>query len=140
MNEQPDIDQLITQAIELKQMAAAGGSIVAEAQLGQEIHRLNEIMDINDLMPGEETLLGMAASERDGSKFSELFLSHIRQKLCSEDGEFYKLIRDGLSASVGAILTALIAALPIPAVALSILVPLSVVICHSGLDAYCGLG
>jgi hypothetical protein len=60
--------------------------------------------------------------------------------MCGRDGQFSKLIQSGLQGSVGAVVAALAAALSLPAAALALLVPIAVIISHSGLEAFCEAG
>jgi len=61
----------------------------------------------------------------------------VRANLCASDGEFAKMMAAGLQGSVGAIVASLATALALPVAALGLLVPMAVLIVHSGLEAFC---
>jgi len=131
-----ELDDLVTAALDLK--AKSGNQLgPVYAALSDEIVRLNDEIDLDALLPDMAGGLGMAAKKRDGETFANLFLGRIRSNLCSKDGEFNKLIGAGLNTSVSGVLSGLVVTLGLPVVALPILVPIAVLICHSGLEAFC---
>ena len=132
-----DIDDMISQAIVLKHRAETEGIGPIRELLVSEIDSLGKQIDLDAMLPGTGGKLGMAAEQRDSESFFNVFSDQIRDNLCRKGGEFNKLIRQGPQSSVGAILTALVMTLGVPMVALSLLVPIAVLICHSGLEAYC---
>lgn len=132
-------DDLLKSAFALNDEIKDGNLEPARAQLAAEIARLNQEFDLDALLPGEGGGLGMAAKRRDPSKFYDLFVERVRANICAKDGEFTKLIRQGIQSSVGATLTALVLALRLPGAMLTLLVPMAVLICHSGLEAFCAM-
>jgi hypothetical protein len=132
-------DELLKSAFALDEKIIGGDLEPARAQLTSEINRLNQEYDLDALLPGEGSGLGMAAKRRDPSKFYDLFVERIRANMCAKDGEFTKLIHQGIQSSVGATLTALVLYLSLPAGLLTLLVPIAVLISHSGLEAFCAL-
>ncbi|AYG57944.1 hypothetical protein QD460_06685 [Rhizobium jaguaris] len=132
-------DDLLKSALMLNDEIKDGNLEPARTQLASEIGRLNQEFDLDALLPGGGGELGMAAKRRDVSKFYDLFIERVRANLCAKNGEFTKLIRQGIQSSVGATLTALVLALHLPGAVLTLLVPMAVLICHSGLEAFCAL-
>lgn len=133
------LDDLLKSAFLLNDTIKDGDLTPVRAQLTTEIERLNQEFDLDALLPGESAGLGMAARRRDSDAFYKLFMERVRANLCAKDGEFTKLIRQGIQSSVGATLTALVISLSLPAGLLTLLVPIAVLICHSGLEAFCAL-
>ncbi len=132
-------DDLLKSALALNDQIVDGNLEPARTKLASEIERLGQEFDLDALLPGEGGGLGMAAKRRDASTFYDLFIKRVRANLCAKNGEFTKLIRQGIQSSVGATLTALVLALQLPAAMLTLLVPMAVLICHSGLEAFCAL-
>jgi hypothetical protein len=132
------LDDVIVEAIALRQKTEGGDLTAAYAAMERDLAQLSRELDVTTLLPGgPDAALGMAAKEKNAKRFYAVFKKRIRANLCDGDGEFAKLIRAGVQGSVGAIVTALAAALSLPAAALTILVPLAVIISHSGLEAFC---
>jgi hypothetical protein len=93
---------------------------------------------IDAIIPqGADARLGFALRSADGKTFFQVYSKLIRKSLCSPRGEFNKLIKSGLKVSAGAVLPAIVTALGIPTVALAVIVPVSVIIAKTGLDAFC---
>jgi hypothetical protein len=132
------LDQLITSAFALDSSIKDGDLGPVRANLSEEIERISRDYDLDTLLPGGSGGgLGMAAKRRDPDTFYKLFIERVRANLCAKNGEFTKLIRHGIHSSVGATLTALVLTLGLPGATLTLLVPLAVLICHSGLEAFC---
>ncbi len=132
-----DLDELIEEAIALKNDVAKNGIGVANDRLEIELAEAVKQFDLNAVIPGEDNSMGLAAKGGDSQTFMSLFTKRIRANLCDGNGEFTKLIRNGLHTSVGATLTALVTALGLPAALLPLLIPIAVIISYSGLEAFC---
>ena len=76
---------------------------------------------------------------KDGKSFWAIYKELIRKRLCQKTGELNKLLKSGIHASVGSILTAIVTGLGIPVVALTIMIPIAVIIFNTGIDAFCAL-
>ena len=96
---------------------------------------------IESIIPqGTDSRLGFSLRAADGRTFFDIYSKLLRNSLCSPKGEFNKLIKSGLSkASAGAVLTTIVSSLGIPAVALTVIVPVAVIIAKIGLDGFCEL-
>jgi hypothetical protein len=101
----------------------------------------NDGYPIEAIIPqGTDARLGFSLKTTDGRAFFQVYSKLIRKSLCSPRGEFNKLIKSGLSkASAGAVLTTIVTSLGIPAIALTVIVPVAVIIAKTGLDAFCEL-
>lgn len=133
------LDKLVRSALELDELVSVSGLEPAHAVLLEELDRVKGEVDLDALLPDCGGALGMAANQRDPISFERLFLAHIRKQLCSKNGEFHKLVLRGLDTSVSATLTAMVMQLSLPVAALPLLIPISVMICQSGLRAFCQL-
>lgn len=133
------MDEAIESAIELKEVVAKDGVASAHSELEKAIRAFEtEGYPLESIIPqGEDAHLGFSLRSADGRSFFEIYSALIRNRLCTAHGEFSKLIRAGLNQSVGAVLTAIVTSLGIPAVALGIMIPIAVMIANTGLDAFC---
>lgn len=133
-------DEALKEAIALKSAVEATGIEVANTRLEAELIEISTQFDLNAFVPGDDNTMGMAAKKGDAKAFVPLFKKRIRANLCDPNGEFTKLIQTGLHTSVGAVLTALVTALALPAAVLSLLIPIAVIVSYSGLEAFCEMG
>ncbi|MFN0192835.1 MAG: hypothetical protein ACKVP5_12820 [Aestuariivirga sp.] len=132
------LDDAIEQAIALNRQIKDGNIEPAYASMQAQLAAVSQELDISTLLPGGPSAeLGMAAKKMDAPGFYAVFKSRIRANICAPSGEFGKLMQPGLHGSVGAIVTALAAALSLPAVALPLLVSIAVLISQSGIEAFC---
>jgi hypothetical protein len=135
------LDQAIVEAIELAESVHGDDLDPVFAALEDRIDHVSREVDLMTLLPGgPNAALGMAIKGKDAQGFYSIFKARLRANLCARDGEFSGLIREGFQGSVGAVVSALAITLSLPAAALPLLVPLAVIICHSGLEAFCEAG
>jgi hypothetical protein len=133
-----NLDEAVAVAIELKK--SSGNSVdPVYLTLEKAIHDFeSDGFPLESIIPqGEDARLGFSLKRADGKSFSQIYLGMIRDRLCSDGGEFQKLIKSGLSSSVSAILTVIVSSLGIPLAALGIMIPIAVIISNTGLDAFC---
>jgi hypothetical protein len=133
------LSQAIESAEALSRNVRPASDAAAYEALEQSLRAFaNEGYPVESIIPhGTEATLGFSLRTVDGRTFFEVYGTLLRRKLCTEDGEFSKLMRSGVNSSVGAILTAIVAALGIPVAALGVMVPVAVIIANTGLDAFC---
>jgi hypothetical protein len=81
--------------------------------------------------------LGFSLKRADGKTFWEIYSKAIRKSLCDEKGEFNKLFKNNITASVTAIVAALVSGLGLPLFALGIVAPIAAIIATTGVDAFC---
>jgi len=135
-----NLDEAVAAAIELRKFSSSSFEPVYSA-LEKAVHDFERKgFPLESIIPqGQEARLGFSLKRADGRTFSQIYLSMIRDRLCSDGGEFQKLIKSGLSSSVSAILTVIVSSLGIPFAALGIMIPIAVIISNTGLDAFCEL-
>ena len=92
---------------------------------------------IESILPSGETSLGFSLFEINGEAFWKSYSKLLRKSLCEDNGELNKLINSGINSSVGAVLTAIVTAIGLPAIALTIAIPIAVIIVNTGLKAFC---
>ncbi len=132
------LDEAISRAIDLNSQVVDGDLGPVYADMEAEMEKVSNDYDISTLLPGGPNAeLGMAARKKDARSFYSHFRARVRANLCSPDGEFSKMIAASVQGSVGAIVASLATALALPVAALGLLVPIAVLIVHSGLEAFC---
>ena len=134
-----EMDQAIANALRLNKAVSDNGVGIAYSELDQAIRSFEgEGYPLDAIIPqGADAHLGFSLRRADGKSFFDIYAGLIRKNLCGGDGEFNKLVKSGLNTSVGAILTAIVTTLGIPAVALGIMIPIAVIIANTGIDAFC---
>ena len=132
------LDQAITEAIALKQKVEREGINAGFSALDSAVKAFeNEGIPIDVLIPqGQETSLAFSFKSE---AFWPTYRDLLRNRLCDEEGELYKLVSSGISTSVGAVLTAIVTALGIPRIALGVMIPIAVIIVNTGVDAFCAI-
>lgn len=135
------IDEAIQLATKLNEDINRKGVASAYSELERAIRAFeNEGYPLDCIIPtGEDSRLGFSLRSADGRTFFQIYSNLIRKRLCTPNGEFNKLIKGGVNSSVGAVLTAIVSSLGIPAVALGIMIPVAVIIANTGIDAFCAL-
>jgi hypothetical protein len=133
------MDQAINAAIELNEEIGRRGIKSAYSELEKAVRSFEKNgYPLESIIPhGEDTGLGFSLRRTDGKTFFAIYSSLIHKKLCKPGGEFNKLIKTGIDSSVGAVLTAIVTSLGIPLVALSIMIPIAVIIFNTGIEAFC---
>jgi hypothetical protein len=93
----------------------------------------------SDLLPaGAEPGLGFSLNEkRDGKTLWQAIAISGRASLCAPDGDLSKRLVGAGKTSTGALVTAIMAALGLPAIAVAIAISLAGVILAIGLPAFC---
>ncbi|WP_265548379.1 hypothetical protein [Roseomonas mucosa] len=132
-----DLKRFADDAEALLKQATDGGLTPVYARLGEEMERARGVVAFDSLFPELQGALGMAAEGRDPHKFASLFLERIRFNLCRRGGRFDAEIRTGVNSSVSATLTALSMRFGLPEEVMPLLVPITVLIAISGLEAFC---
>jgi hypothetical protein len=137
-----EMDQAIREAMKLNEAVGQSGMHTAYAGLENALKQFeNDGYPIESIVPGGQSGgLNFSGKSMNGNAFFDVYAKLIRKSLCAKDGEFNKLIKSGLSSSVGAVLTAIVTALGIPLVALGVMVPIAVILTHTGLEAFCAIG
>ena len=133
------MDEAIEAAIRMNRLTPGGDVAAAFPELERAVQDFErQGYPIESIIPGGKAAsLGFSFTRVDGKTFFDVYARLIRDKLCTKDGEFNKLIENGLSSSVGAVLTAIVTALGIPLVALGVMIPVAVIITKTGLEAFC---
>lgn len=136
-----EMDQAIRQALELNEVVARDGTGAAYLGLEQAMKVFQQQgYPLESIVPGGGgAALGFSIKGLSGQAFFDTYAKLLRKNLCAPNGEFNKLIRSGLSSSVGAVLTAIVTALGVPLVALGVMIPIAVILAHTGLDAFCAV-
>lgn len=136
-----DMDQAIQKAISLNQTVSEAGLTTAYSGLENAMKSFEqEGYPIDAIVPGQQgATLGFSLKTMSGKAFFDAYARLIRKSLCAKDGEFNRLIRSGISSSVGAILTAIVTTLGIPLLALGLMVPIAVILANTGLEAFCAV-
>ncbi len=136
-----DLQAAIEAAEKLAEESTTGGLQVAFDALEREVVAFEANgYPLESIVPtGSDQGLGFALRGKDGAGFFAVYSRLLKDKLCAEGGEFNTLIKNGIQASVGSILTLIVAATGVPAIALGVLVPIAVVIAHTGLEAFCAM-
>jgi hypothetical protein len=136
--------QLIEQAgrdadMLVRQIQASGDLEPAYAALDAGLAQFEESgFPIEALLPADgEAGMGFAAVARTGNGFWRRYREAVRKSLCSHDGELGKAVRPVIQGGTGAIITAIIATLALPVVAIPVIVPLAAILVTIGLDAFC---
>jgi hypothetical protein len=136
-----EMDQAIREAIALNETVSRTGLDAAYSGLENAMRSFEKDgYPIEAIIPGKQAAaLGFSLKGLSGNAFFEAYARLIRKSLCTPEGEFNKLIRSGLSSSVGAVLTVTVTALGIPMVALGVMIPVAVIIANTGLEAFCAV-
>src|SRR5579864_9308436 len=101
-------------AAKLSNQIKEHGLDVAFSQLEVAIGQYTEAgYPIDALMPSSPgPALGFSLKRaKDGKSFWEVYAQVIREELCTNNGEFHKLAKAGLSGSAGSVLTAVMTGL-----------------------------
>jgi len=135
------LDEAIQAAIELNHDMDREGPAPGFVQLETAVQEFkDEGYPIESIIPqGTDSKLGFSLKSADARDFWGIYAALIRKRLCDSEGELGKLIESGISTSVGAVLTAIVTALGIPAVALGIMIPIAAIIVNTGVDAFCAM-
>jgi hypothetical protein len=133
------MDEAIQAATNLKEQLADKDLAAAYPELEKALHAFEEEgYPIESILPqGTDFSLGFALKTADGKTFYQVYSKLICKNLCGPGGEFNKLIKSGVSTSVGAVLTAVVTSLGIPLLALPVIAPVVAIIANTGLDAFC---
>jgi hypothetical protein len=126
-----------------KEIEEAGGNISpAFSSLEKGIKEFEASgYPIEALLPGEAGGPGIGAAElRSGKKFWEIFSKQARDKLCKEDGDLWKLVKSGASASPAAIIHAITTNYPEYLKALFIVAAIAAMIAKIGIEKWCKYG
>ncbi|MBN1618339.1 hypothetical protein JW887_03285 [Candidatus Dojkabacteria bacterium] len=130
------LDQAIKEAIELNERVEQNGLDTGFTALNDAIKAFeDEGYPVDVLIPqGQEVGLGFSFQSKD---FWPIYSDLLRHKLCDPEGELNKLVKSGISTSVGAVLTAIVSALGIAGIALGVMIPIAVIVVNTGIDAFC---
>jgi len=136
-----EMDQAIGEALKLNEAVGQRGLQAAYSGLEDAVRIFQEEgYPIESIVPGGQSGgLGFSLKSITGSKFFEVYAKLIRRSLCTKDGEFNKLIKSGLSSSVGAVLMAIVTALGVPQIALGVMIPIAVILANTGLETFCAI-
>lgn len=139
-----NLDEAIRSAESLQNSVSAGGIDVAYHELEKSLVEFeSQGYPIDSILLQEEPgTLGFAKKlkkTKEGKSFWQLYKEMIKKRLCQKTGELNKLIKSGIHASVGAVLTAIVAGLGLPGAALVVLIPIAVIIFNTGIDAFCAM-
>ncbi len=136
--EELTLDQAILKAIELNDSIQKNNLELGYEKLSEAINDFENLgYPIESIIPEGESELGFSLSEINSKDFFKAYSKLIRNNLCKEDGELSKLVSSGIASSTGAVLTAIVTTLGIPAVALSVMIPIAVIIVNTGVEAFC---
>lgn len=133
------MDEAIQAATNLKAQLADKDVAAAYPELEIALHAFEEAgYPIESILPqGADSALGFSLKTADGKTFYQVYAKLIHKSLCGPGGEFNKLIKSGLSTSVGAVMTAIVTSLGLPLLALPVIVPIVAIIANTGLDTFC---
>jgi hypothetical protein len=140
--EAPELEKAGSEAAQLADaVTRAGGSLdpVYES-LDRAIAELTAAgYQPSDLLPADaEPGLGFSLNEkRDGKTLWQAIAISGRASLCDPEGDLNKRLVGGGKTSTGALVTAIMATLGLPAIAVALAVTLAGVILSIGLPAFC---
>ena len=124
---------------DIAEQVRVNGLAPAYAELERALEAFTDAgYPIESILPADAAPLGFSLRRaRDGKSFWEIYAGAIRGELCKENGELRTLAKAGLSGSTGAILTAVIGGLGLPAAAFGVAVPIAAILAAKGVDAFC---
>jgi hypothetical protein len=136
-----DFEKAGSEAERLAEEVSRAGSLTPAYQsLDEAIAELTTAgYQPSDLLPADaEPGLGFSLNEkRDGKTLWQALATSGHASLCDPDGDLNKRLRGDGKTSTGALVTAIMASLGLPAIAIAIAITLAGVILAIGLPAFC---